>query len=724
MEMVERFGSPVAMESGIRLRRDAGEQTGGLYERVGIRLARKFVGLRGLVIAERIGGIHRRKLSSAECAEYRRVVSYVAERRAQIRNQAEFLEREKKETLWEAREIQYCLEGNLSNQGFDYFFSREGERYRQKTHVEFIQVTPDEFRYKIDGATLPHGVNMLEMTDESVVKTIAAAVGLQVEAHLDEGGLWFRCYRNTGIRNIPRYVTYEQVTAMPRKAGLLVIPIGLKANRKLATIDLDHDTTAHMIVAGSPGGGKSTILHSLICSVMQQNPADVKLILVDLKRMEFKRYSHIPHLAQPIVLDIEKVLPLIGGLYEECKRRMELLESDRGYNHINLWNRKNPGMAIPHIVAIFDEIARIMLDPTVTKKFKDEFESYAAQIAQLGRALGVHLILSTQRPEESVLRPLIRASFNLRIATACAAISDSKLIVQNGDACFRDAVPPGRCIMNSGRWNTPLQAAYISQQAIDDLITVAESGELRRRKMAHDVHLQDLIEWALREWQELPVNHPAGAVGTIARYPTKAHFSLRAVPHADVDWMLEDGKRGFIYKEHEYRLADAERLNAPGVLSPNKPLWIIDIQLEKEQLQAQAAQAAEPEIVEPPPLTIKEKRERAAADLARFIASCDLDPNLFTPSADLAEAYSRWMKEHNIEFTATPQQFGVALRRASCVTSWERQNGKVIRGWVGIRPPRATHTIVDAEYAISSVDPKSGDTVESAEIRDTVVTQE
>jgi hypothetical protein len=464
-----------------------------------------------------------------------------------------------------------------------------------------------------------------------------------------------------------------------------------------------------MIVAGSPGGGKSTILHSLICSLMQQNPADVKLILVDLKRMEFKRYSHLPQLAQPIVLDIEKVLPLMAGLYEECKQRMDMLESDRGYNHINVWNRKNPGRHIPHIVVIFDEISRIMLDPTVTKKIKDEFESHAAQIAQLGRALGVHLILATQRPEATVLRPLIRASFNLRIATACASIEDSKLIIQNGDACFRDAVPPGRCVMNSGRWNTPLQAAYISQQAIDDLITAAESGELRRRKMAHDVHLQDLIEWALREWQDLPANHPAGAVGSIARNATKAHFSLRSVPHADVDWMLEDGKRGFIYKEREYRLADPERAKASGVLAQNKPLWIIDLQLEKEQLQAQAAQAAEPEIVEPPSLTVKEKRERAASDLAIFISSCDLDPNLFTPAVELAEAYSRWITANAIEFTATKKQFGVAMRRAGCGQDYERQNGKVIYGWYGIRPSDVRCKIVDADYCISTDDSASGD---------------
>ena len=89
MAMVEGFGATVALESGIRLRCDAGKQTGGLYERVGIWLTRKFVTLRGLVIAERIGGIRRRKLSSAERAEYRRVVSYVAERLAQIRNQAD-----------------------------------------------------------------------------------------------------------------------------------------------------------------------------------------------------------------------------------------------------------------------------------------------------------------------------------------------------------------------------------------------------------------------------------------------------------------------------------------------------------------------------------------------------------------------------------------------------------------------------------------------------------
>jgi hypothetical protein len=92
-----------------------------------------------------------------------------------------------------------------------------------------------------------------------------------------------------------------------------------------------------------------------------------------------------------------------------------------------------------------------MLDPTYPLDKRKQFESMIAHIAQTGRAFGIHLILATQRPEETVIRPLIRGSINGRIAFATASIADSTLLVMNGDACFRDAVPPGRMVVSYGR---------------------------------------------------------------------------------------------------------------------------------------------------------------------------------------------------------------------------------------------------------------------------------
>jgi S-DNA-T family DNA segregation ATPase FtsK/SpoIIIE len=223
----------------------------------------------------------------------------------------------------------------------------------------------------------------------------------------------------------------------------------------------------HLLIAGTTGSGKSVCVNALIsCFLLHNTPDDLRMIMVDPKRVELSGYDGIPHLLAPVVVDLERVVGVLQWVSREMDQRYHKF-SEAGARHIADYNKRvarEEGQKLPYLLVIIDELADLMmLAPTETEKA-------ITRLAQLARATGIHLIISTQRPSTNVVTGLIKANFPARIAFATASGVDSRVILDQpgaetllgrGDMLFQapDAAAPIR-----------LQGVYVSDIEIDKLV--------------------------------------------------------------------------------------------------------------------------------------------------------------------------------------------------------------------------------------------------------------
>jgi len=236
----------------------------------------------------------------------------------------------------------------------------------------------------------------------------------------------------------------------------------------------------HLLVAGSTGTGKTMFLNCLILSLLYQNsPKTLRLVLIDPKRVEFSVYSGLPHLLCPIVLDAQRAVLALKWLVEEMERRFQIL-SDYKVKDIFSFNnlaQKQKIETFPFIVLIVDELADLM-----AARGK-EIEAGIVRIAQMARAVGIHLIVATQRPSVEVLTGLIKANITSRIAFQVATQIDSRTILDMAGA--ERLLGLGDMLYISAETVKPkrIQGAFVSEEEIKKVVNwikenvVSEVGE-------------------------------------------------------------------------------------------------------------------------------------------------------------------------------------------------------------------------------------------------------
>jgi DNA segregation ATPase FtsK/SpoIIIE, S-DNA-T family len=188
----------------------------------------------------------------------------------------------------------------------------------------------------------------------------------------------------------------------------------------------------HILVAGATGSGKSVWINSLLLSLLfKYSPSEMELVLVDMKRVELKLYEGIPHLLTSVIVDAEKAINALKWTVLEMDRRYHLLE-DHGKRNItdfNAFTKEQTDLRpLPYIVFIIDELADLMM------MAKSEVEPIIARLTQMSRAVGIHMVLGTQRPDTTVITGLIKANVPTRLAFAVASQIDSRVILDNGGA--------------------------------------------------------------------------------------------------------------------------------------------------------------------------------------------------------------------------------------------------------------------------------------------------
>jgi DNA segregation ATPase FtsK/SpoIIIE, S-DNA-T family len=228
----------------------------------------------------------------------------------------------------------------------------------------------------------------------------------------------------------------------------------------------------HLLIAGATNSGKSIGLATLITSLLMRNtPKDVRLVMIDPKRVELTLFDQIPHLLCPVIKDVKEAPGVLRAVWREMDRRYDLL-SEKGVRNIDGWNAKASYQdKMPYIVVIIDELADLMIQA------KAEVETSIVRLAQLARAVGIHLVIATQRPSVDVITGTIKANIPSRVAFSVASQIDSRTILDSkgaealigrGDMLYMpiDASKPTR-----------VQGCYVSEAEIEQICNHWRSQE-------------------------------------------------------------------------------------------------------------------------------------------------------------------------------------------------------------------------------------------------------
>ena len=242
-------------------------------------------------------------------------------------------------------------------------------------------------------------------------------------------------------------------------------------------VSADLTRMPHLLIAGATGQGKSVCVNALICSLLiQATPAQLRMVMIDPKRVELQGYNGLPHLAAPVLVESHQAAAALRWAVAEMERRYRLLAQE-GVRNIALFNERatvKRARNLPYIVVVIDELADLMMVAA------GEIEEVICRIAQLARAVGIHLVIATQRPSTDIITGLIKANIPTRIAFAVGSQVDSRVILDSvgaekllgrGDMLYQpvDAGKPVR-----------LQGAFISEGEMDALVRFWQSqGEPR-----------------------------------------------------------------------------------------------------------------------------------------------------------------------------------------------------------------------------------------------------
>ncbi len=216
----------------------------------------------------------------------------------------------------------------------------------------------------------------------------------------------------------------------------------------------------HMLIAGATGSGKSVVIHSIITSLLYKNsPETLRLILIDPKKVELTSYSDLPHLAAPVITQGKKAVAALRFGVEEMERRYDVLQQ-AGKRDILSYNEKREEDLMPYLIIIIDELADLMA------AFGREIEGYIVRLAQMARATGIHLVVSTQRPSVEVITGLIKANITARIALQVASQIDSRTILDMAGA--EKLLGGGDMLFLSSDYSKPrrIQGAFITEEEI------------------------------------------------------------------------------------------------------------------------------------------------------------------------------------------------------------------------------------------------------------------
>ncbi|GAB4365495.1 MAG: hypothetical protein Kow009_02310 [Spirochaetales bacterium] len=377
------------------------------------------------------------------------------------------------------------IEGILHQHEQGRYWEIDGETRRES---EVLRATLEEFKIQAEVVGIRRGpvITMFEILPAPGVKlsrivNLADNIALRLAASSVRIVAPIPGKHAVGIevpnRNRSIVTFAEMISEEHFHSSKMEIPIALGKDIAGEAQIIDLVNTPHLLIAGATGSGKSVCVNSIICSILyRRSPAEVRLLLIDPKIVELKLYNDIPHLLTPVITEPKRAFQALQYAIYEMERRYSLLDG-MGVRDIRSYNRKikakhMAALPLPYIVIIIDEFADLM---ATTGK---ELESTLARLAAMSRAVGIHLVLATQRPSIDVITGLIKANIPSRIAFMVASKFDSRIIIDTvgaekllgrGDLLFTSAWDP---------FPIRMQGAFVSEEEIERIVEeVRKYGE-------------------------------------------------------------------------------------------------------------------------------------------------------------------------------------------------------------------------------------------------------
>jgi S-DNA-T family DNA segregation ATPase FtsK/SpoIIIE len=322
-----------------------------------------------------------------------------------------------------------------------------------------------------------------------------AVPSIRVESPVPGTGLVGIEVPNTGtalvsLRSVVESAAFQKL----RSKSKLAVALGKGAGGEPAVADLAK--MPHLLVAGATGTGKTVCLNNLItCLLMLTTPAEVRLIIIDPKRVEMIAFSHVPHLITPVVVEINKVIEVLRRVTKEMDNRYHKLAAV-GVRKIEDYNKK-AAEPLPYIVVLVDELADLMMSSA------EIIEPLICRLAQLSRATGIHLVLATQRPSVDVVTGLIKANFPARISFAVPSMVDSRTILDTSGA--ERLIGPGDMLYLPPDAGKPvrLRGCFVSDREIEAVVDFWKHWTETRGPM--DLIAKAFVTLEARETSEDPL---------------------------------------------------------------------------------------------------------------------------------------------------------------------------------------------------------------------------
>ncbi len=334
----------------------------------------------------------------------------------------------------------------------------------------------------------------------------------------------------------------------------------------------------HLLVAGATGTGKTIFLNSLISSLLYQNgPELLRLILVDPKRVEFNTYNEIPHILCPVIYDAQKTVNCLNWLINEMGKRFEILSAEKvknitGYNEKML---KDGREIMPYIVFIVDELADLIMAKG------REIEVRIVRLAQLARAVGIHLVLATQRPSVEVLTGLIKANITSRISFQVASQIDSRTVLDVSGA--EKLLGQGDLLFISAQVIKPkrIQGSYMSEKEVKKVVKwIVDNNENILPEDELSEELKAELDKTIVDVSGLAIYSGPGAPGEDSLYEEAKRIVIEA-KKASASFLQRKLRVGYA---RAARLLDM--LETRGIVGPSdgaKPRKILAVQEEIEE---------------------------------------------------------------------------------------------------------------------------------------------
>ncbi len=521
-------------------------------------------------------------------AEYQKLVTVAKARRrvvVALDNHKMAVQRDKlhkieyKGWLKEAKIYERLIRLKWTALGFAYRYVVGDKHKVDEVQFADVTITEDAIYYRIDAAyetafkawrsNMPQGIRIVkDLLAPETLDELTITCQRQVTGVWSPNGAWVVVHRLDAADGLLNRVDYDAVIEYyPRRAHQrMPICLGVAQHRKVKWINLGD--YPHWLIGGLSGGGKSNFINNMLSTLITtQSPKDLRLILIDLKGgLEFSDYEGIPHLAHDIVTSVEAVAATLAQI--EGLMHQRFLAFKGKARSLEVFNAKNTGVYMPRIAIVFDEVASVMSQGGLTQEIHNAMRS----LARMGRAVGIHLFLCTQRPDVGAVPGDIKANMAAKISGRMPTHTDSATILGNGLAAQLAAIP-GRMIVQLGVDVEQVQTPHVTDDHIAAAVAAAHKWPAPPALELPDIHVKR-ERWTVERVIDFAITHNGGQVSGRPIYEAIGDSSVTRQQIYDLceqAWQMESVAHGGVMYgwTKRGRAMYLTRLDNPEILNPD-----------------------------------------------------------------------------------------------------------------------------------------------------------